>query len=273
MAAKKTALALVENPSAYLPSAQELQEVVEDLGDILSRRVFGVVTIAGGGAGVFKVKEPGAEEPTSGIQEIDCVVLASHLMNVRWGHDYGTRQQGERPICRSMDGETGIEEETGETHRCAECPYNQFGADGARKQCTNKRQLYIMREGDLLPILFALPPSALEAYNNYRILTRVTMRIPLYSLVTRITLKNKTSNNGSEYSTPVFTPIGKLPLDEAKRMEQFAKGIMEAAQRSGIAADDLADEGAAPAQAPAAAANAFVQVDDEDLPFPEQEGF
>ena len=100
-------LSIIENSAAYLPTEQDLQTVKEELGDILTRRIFGVVTIAGGGAGVFKVLEPGAEEPTSGVQSIDCVILASHLINVRWGHDYGARQDGERPACRSMNGEIG----------------------------------------------------------------------------------------------------------------------------------------------------------------------
>lgn len=262
---KTTALTLIENPSAYLPSAQELQDVMNDLGDILSRRIFGVVSIAGGGAGVFKVLEPGADEPTNGIQEIDCVILASHAVNVRWGHDYGTRQQGERPVCKSIDGKTGVEDATGEVHDCESCPYNQFSQDGGRKQCANKRQLYIMREGDLLPVLLTLPPSALKAYDNYRVMARLTLRTPMSALLTRITLKNKVSAQGSEYSSPVFTAIGKLPADESKRLEAWAKEIMQAAQRAGIDADDLSQDG----PAPATSGNSFVQVEDEDLPFPD----
>lgn len=265
MTKKTTALTLIENPSAYLPSAQELQDVLNDLGDILSRRIFGVVSIAGGGAGVFKVLEPGADEPTNGIQEIDCVILASHAVNVRWGHEYGARTQGERPACKSLDGKTGTEEDTGEVHNCDECPHNQFGANGERKACSNKRQLYIMREGDLLPVLFTLPPSALKAYDNYRVMARLTLRTPMSALLTRITLKNKVSAAGSEYSTPVFTPIGKLPADEAKRLEGWAKEIMQAAQRAGIDADDLTQEG----QAAPSSGGGFVQVEDEDLPFVE----
>ena len=96
-------LAIIENTAAYLPTAEDLKNVMDELGDIMSRKIFGVVTIAGGGAGVFKVLEPGAEEPTSGVQSIDCVILASHPINVRWGHDYGSREDGERPACRSMD--------------------------------------------------------------------------------------------------------------------------------------------------------------------------
>ena len=256
-------LAIIENTAAYLPTAEELQNVMDELGDIMSRKIFGVVTIAGGGAGVFKVLEPGAEEPTSGVQSIDCVILASHLINVRWGHDYGSREDGERPACRSMDGKTGVELETGETHDCDACPYNQFTEDGGRKVCTNKRQLYIMREGDLLPVLFALPPSALKAYDSYRVQATLTLRTPMSALLTRITLKSKKSGNGTEYSSPVFTAIGKLPLEESKRMTAFARQIMEAAQRAGIEAEDVSQE----AQQPAPAGGQFVQVDDDDLPF------
>ena len=256
-------LSIIENSAAYLPTEQDLQTVKEELGDILTRRIFGVVTIAGGGAGVFKVLEPGAEEPTSGVQSIDCVILASHLINVRWGHDYGTRQDGERPACRSMNGETGVEELTGEVHDCATCPHNQFGEDGTRKACTNKRQLYIMRENDLLPVLFALPPSALKAFDNYRVQASLTLRTPMYALLTRITLKTKKSGSGTEYSSPVFTAIGKLPLEDAKRTTAFAKQIMEAAQRAGIEAEDLSKD----AQEETAPGGGFVQVDDDEMPF------
>lgn len=254
------ALSLIEDSSKYLPTAEELQGVMDDLGDILSKRIFGVVTIAGGGAGVFKVLEPGAEEPTSGIQSIDCVILASHLTNVRWGHDYGTRTDGEPPVCRSMDGETGTEVESGEIHKCKTCPFNQFGENGERKGCTNKRQLYIMREGDLLPVLFSLPPSSLKAFDNYRVNARLTLRTPMSALLTRITLKNKKSANGTEYSSPVFTAIGKLPAEDAKRMEVYARQVVDAAQRAGISADEMQDDSPAPAP------GGYVQVD-EELPF------
>ena len=137
----------------------------------------------------------------------------------------------------------------------------QFGADGARKACGNKRQLYIMREGDLVPVLFALPPSALKAFDNYRVQAALTLRTPMYALVTKITLKNKVSNGGSEYSTPVFTAIGKLPVEEGKRMQAFAQQIMAAAQRAGINADEVTED------APPAPQSDFVQVDDEELPF------
>lgn len=253
-------LALVKDVSLYCPSAQELQEVGEELKGVLRRSMLGTVQIANGGACVFKVKEPGADEATGGVQAVEGVILCSHPMNAMWGHDYASRQEGELPLCRSMDGQTGILLETGEVRLCSECPYNQF-VDG-HKQCGNKRQLYIMREGDLVPILFSLPPTALKYFDQYLVRCRLTMRVPLFTVVTRITLRNVKSN-GNEYSVPVFTPVGKLPRDEATRMKNYAQAFAEAAQRSGIQADDLN----APPEDDPSGNPAFVEVTDEDLPF------
>ena len=260
---KSTALTVIEDSSKYMPSQQDIDTMMHDIGDIISRHIFGVVTIAGGCAGVFKVLEPGAEETMNGVQSIEGVILAAHKVNVRWGHDYGSRQQGEQPVCRSLDGVTGVVLETGETVQCESCPYNQYGENGQRKACSNKHQLYILREGDLLPVLFSIPPTSLKAYNNYRIRASVTMRCPMSALVTRITLKNEVNKNGNEYSTAVFTAVAKLPLEEGKRMEAFAAQIVDAAKRAGASADEIVNEGM---QAPPASGS-FVQVDDEDLPF------
>lgn len=255
-------LSLVQNPSLFLPSAEELAEVSEELKGVLKKSMLGTIQIANGGAGVFKVKEPGADEATGGVQAVEGVILCSHPTNVLWGNDYSARQEGEMPICRSMDGVTGTIMETGEVRVCSECPYNQF-VDG-HKQCSNKRQLYIMRENDLVPILFSLPPTALKFFDQYLVRCRLTMRVPLFTVVTRITLKNVKSGN-NEYSVPVFTPVGKLPREEAQRLSQYAQAFAQAAQKSGIQADDL---NAAPAEEAAnGAAGGFVQVDEEDLPF------
>ncbi|MBR2697815.1 MAG: hypothetical protein IKD53_11030 [Clostridia bacterium] len=253
-------LALVQNTAAYLPSAQELAEVSAELKGVLRRSMLGTIQIANGGAGVFKVKEPGADEATGGITAVEGVILCSHPTNTYWGHDYANRADGEAPICRSMDGVNGTILETGEVRVCADCPFNQF-TDG-RKQCVNKRQLYIMRADDLVPILFSLPPTALKYFDQYLVRCRLTMRVPLFSVVTRITLKNVKSQNGNEYSIPVFEPVGKLPREEAARMRDYAQAFAEAAQRNGITVDD-----AEPQQEAAQAAPAYVQVPDEDLPF------
>lgn len=259
MAIEKNELALVQDPGMFLPTTEELGEIMTDLKGVLTRSMLGTIQIANGGACCFKVKEPGADEATPGVQAIEGVILASHPTNVMWGRDFGHREPGELPVCRSMDGVNGTILETGEIRQCASCPHNQF-VDG-RKECSNKKQLYIMREGDLVPILFSLPPTALKYFDKYLVRCRLTMRVPMYSVVTRITLRNE-NKNGNEYSVPVFTPIGKLPKEQAFAVAQYAQEFAAAAQRSGIQADDLAPEAAEDSPD-------FVPVDMpvEDLPF------
>lgn len=261
MAIEKNALTVVKQPEVFLPAQEELTEIMSELKGVLTRSMLGTIQIANGGACCFKVKEPGADEATPGIQEIEGVILCSHPTNVLWGHDFSHREQGEMPQCRSMDGVTGTILETGEVRQCASCPHNQF-RDG-RKECTNKKQLYIMREGDLVPILFSLPPTALKYFDKYLVRCRLTMRVPMWSVVTKITLRNE-NNNGNEYSVPVFTPVGKLPKEEAQRLSVYAQEFAAAAQRSGIQADDLNTE---PAEASAPGQFTAVEVPDEELPF------
>lgn len=263
----KTELALIKNTDAYLPSAEVISETLDDLRDIMSRKLFGVISIAPAGAGTFKVLEPCADEVTNGISEIECVILASHPMNILWGKPFGERQKGERPICRSMNGDEGIDD-GGEIHNCADCPNNQFGEDGQRKKCSNKRQLYVLRQGDVLPMLLTLPPSALSAYDRYRGRVRLSLKRSMFSVLTHIKLTNKTSDlSHAEYSVPVFEAIGLLPEAEAKRVEEFARGIAASAQRAGIVADELSNEAEdADAGSAAPAAGGFTVVPDEDIP-------
>lgn len=276
MANEKTSLALIQDTSAYLPSVEELKEISEELKGVLTRSMLGTIQIANGGACCFKVKEPGADEATPGVQAIEGMILAFHPTNVLWGSDYGKREQGEMPKCRSMDGVTGVITETSEVRQCDSCPYNKF-VDG-RKQCTNKMQLYIMREGDLVPMLFSLPPTGMKFFNKYLVRCRLTERVPMFSVVTRITLKNEQGQSG-EYSVPVFTPVGKLPKEEAKRMSEYARAFADAAQRSGIQADDLTHEGMAePAPAEGGSPSeppqfTPVEIDPGDLPFAVENAF
>lgn len=263
----KTELAIIKDTASYLPSAEIIQETLDDLRDIMSRKLFGVISIAPAGAGTFKVLEPCADEVTNGVAEVECVILASHPMNILWGKPFGERQKGERPICRSMNGDEGVDE-SGEIHSCADCPNNQFGEDGQRKRCSNKRQLYVLRQGDVLPMLLTLPPSALSSYDRYRGRVRLTLKRSMFSVLTRIKLTNKTSDvSHAEYSVPVFEAVGLLPEAEAKRVEEFARGIADSAQRAGIVADELSNEAEdAEDISTAPASGDFTAVPDEELP-------
>ena len=268
-------LTVIKDSSLYLPNEDELREAIADLDGLIRPSTFGQISIAPAGAGTFNIREAGADEPTPGYREVFGVIMASTATNICWGNDFANREEGEQPMCRSFDGVTGIERDSGECHSCADCPRNQFDPDTGRKACANQRRLYIMRPGneenpgDLVPVIMTLPPSALKAFNDYRIYCRLTERVPMWALVTKITLQQKKSKNGkSTYSCPVFTPEARLDQAQAKKIEAMVVSIMAAAQRSGMMTDE---EAGVPMQAaPAVAPDGFTVVSTpDDLP----EGF
>jgi hypothetical protein len=240
MANKPTTLSIINDTTGLLPGAEDVKLILEDLGDLMtSRRIFGIIGIAGGDAGVFKVLEPGTEETIS-VMQIEGVIVMSHAINVRWGRSFAERSDNEKPACKALDGITGVDE-NGEIHDCATCPYNKYTTDGERKACMNRRQLYILRKGDIIPVLLTLPPSALRAYDNYRINLSVTMRKRMNGVVTRITLASKKNKKDIKYSAPVFDAVAEIPALEAQRIAQYTESIVRSAQKAGIDADEIVE--------------------------------
>ena len=58
---------------------------------------------------------------------------------------------------------------------CAKCRYNQFGSgESGGKACKNRRRIYILREGEVFPVLLSLPTGSLKEFTRYiqRLLSR-----------------------------------------------------------------------------------------------------
>lgn len=272
-------LAVVDTTKAMiLPPEGVLAEVIEELSD-MDRIPMGRIQIAGGGAGVFNVLEPGSEDPEP-VKDITGVILMSHACNAYWAGDFGSGED-KTPDCASMDGETGVVRETGEMLACKTCPYNQYGsADGGQgrgKACKNMRRLYILRPGDVLPMVLSLPPSALKAFDMYR--TRLTLGMKRgHSVLTKISLTKAQSSGGIAYSTPKFEATAALPLSEVERVRAYGEVMVKSAQRAGITSDDYVAatvDGAPSESAPAApeaapvpkpAQSGFMPIDMDELP-------
>ena len=282
MSNKIHALAVIDTSvHAIVPSEAVLAGVMEELSD-MDRIPFGRVKIAAAAAGVYNIVEPGADDEDP-VKEFEGVILMSHKCGAYWPDAFGTTEN-KNPACASMDGEEGMTQE-GEIFKCADCPYNQFGSakggDGKGKACKNMRRLYILREGDVLPLVLSLPPSALAAYDKYR--TRLTMGgKQSLAVMTKFTLTKAKNAQGTAYSVPQFEAVSVLPLAEVERVREYAAAMLKSAQKAGITADDynaaaVEDGGrvqtgtdsrmqnAKPAM-PVDAQSGFVQVDADELP-------
>lgn len=244
MATKMNQLAVIDHSNLLpiVPSAEDLAAIREELSD-MDRVPYGRIKIAAGGVNIFQVFEPGEEEATP-AQTVDGVIMLSHKSNGLWSKPFGSGDS-KMPDCSSVDGVYGTVTETGEGVECASCPYNAFGSakggEGRGKACKNMRRLYIMRRGDIFPMVLTLPPTALSAYDSYR--TKVMLgRKKMANVMTRISLKSAANKDGVSYSTPIFEAVGVLDGVEAAAMRAYSDALNSSAQRVGVTADDAPAE-------------------------------
>ena len=237
--------------------AEAIAEEMEGLGTIPYDRV----KIPSGGGAAFEIPTEDEDNPDV-AKEIVGIILDHHPVNSRWNGSYDGSD--EPPVCSSFDGKKGLVAETGELIECANCPHNQFGsaADGRGKACKNSHRLYILRQGNPVPLVLTLPPTSIKYVRDYIAKSIVLKGMRCYDAITKITLKKEKSADGIEYSRACFTFVDKLAPGQKAQTQEMAETI-----KANRAAIDKAEN-----QAEATASNdGFIDVpdsvNDEGLPF------
>lgn len=166
------------------------------------------IKIPAGGSTAFEV--PGDDgDDTQLVKEITGVILFNHPANAYYKDKYTGGSNP--PDCSSFDGKLGIGTPGGE---CINCPYNKFGSgDGKSKACKNRRMLYILREGELFPIILNLPVGSSASYKNY-VKHVLSKRTSLSRVVTTISLKKAMSDSNIAFSQAVFKMVRPLSEEE-----------------------------------------------------------
>ena len=259
----KMELATVDTKEMQIaPSPDALAIIINEMSD-MDTFPAGRIKVASGGLTALEVTEPGEDEGDV-VKAVEGVILTSSRVNAYWAAAMGSSED-KAPNCSSQDGVTGINRETGEALACATCHYNQFGTDanGRGKACKNMRQVFMLRPGDMLPLRFDVPPSGLQAFDNYR--TRLMLKGKSSNAVlTRIATTKRTNKDGTDYSAPVFEVVGALPLEELPSIRQYAEAFARAAGRATITQDDVRR---APREAVGAEGFVAVDVDIDEMPF------
>jgi hypothetical protein len=204
-----------------------------NLADALSEEMVGMdvsfdrIKIPSGGSTVFDV--PGdAPGEIDAVKEFAGVILYHHPLFSY----YRERFTGgnEAPDCGSFDGVTGVGDPGG---NCARCPLNQFGSgENGGKACKNKRRIYILREGELIPLLLTLPTGSLKEFSVYikRLLARGRKS---GAVVTRFSLKKVANAGGIAYAQAQFALARPLSSEELPYIEAMAEQVKQFAVRIG----------------------------------------
>ena len=141
------------------------------------------------------------------------------------------------PDCGSYDGVTGVGNPGGV---CAQCPLNQFGSgENGGKACKNKRRIFILREGELIPILLTLPTGSMKEFAVYvkRLLAKGKKSS---SVVTRFSLQKVQNSGGIAYSQAKFAVDRVLTDEEQRYISAMAEQVKAFASR--VAYDDAPGE-------------------------------
>ena len=187
-----------------------------NLNDALSEELSGLsgsferIKIPAGGTTVFEIPGENPDSPET-VKEFSAVILHHHPLNAYYTNKYTGGSNP--PDCGSFDGVTGIGSPGGE---CAKCPYNRFGSgENGAKACKNRRRIYLLREGEIFPLILSLPTGSLKDFTRY-IMRLLSKGKKSNSVVTKFTLKKATNNSGIAYSQAQFS------VDRDLTGEEFA---------------------------------------------------
>jgi len=193
---------------------------------------FDKVRIPAGGSTMWELDEGEVSK------EIDGVIVDHYPVNAYFENEY----TGEiaPPTCSSMDGKIGSGEPGG---TCTNCQLNKYGSaeDGKGKKCKNLRRLYILRSGEILPILITLPPTSIKNFSDYVSKKIVTKGMKTCDVVTTLSLVAEKSNTGIKYSKVAFVINRKLNEKEIATMRSFSESIKHTtrSERVEIVQDDI----------------------------------
>ena len=208
------------------------------LSDAMAEEMSGLsasferVKIPIGGGTVFEIPGDNPDEMDT-VKEIHAVILHQHPLNAFYVSKYTGGSNP--PDCGSYDGLLGVGNPGG---KCADCPNNEFGSgENGAKACKNRRRLYLLREGDIFPMILSLPTGSLKGF------TRYLMRIlPKYrssnAVVTRFTLKKAMSGTGIAYSQAQFSVARVLSPAEHELIAAMTEQVKGMSMNVGYDTDD-----------------------------------
>ncbi len=186
---------------------------------------FDRVKIPSGGGLAFEVPGDDVESPDM-VKEFKGVIVYHHPINVHYKEKFDGSSNP--PDCASVDGKFGMDSD-GEVIECSSCPNSKFGSadDKKGKACKQKRRIFVLREGEILPLILTLPTGSLQEFSTY-IMRLLNKGKKSNTVVTKFSLKKAQNKNGITYSQAIFTvdrPLTAQEMANISKMTEQVKAI------------------------------------------------
>lgn len=193
---------------------------------------FDRVTIPAAGGTTFEL--PG-ELPgeTDAAKEFTGVILYHHPLFAYYRERFNGGNNA--PDCGSYDGVTGVGTPGGS---CAKCPLSQFGSgENNGKACKSRRRVFLLREGELFPMILSLPTGSLREFSRYikRLLSKGRKS---NTVVTRFSLKKATNSSGIAYSQAAFGVDRVLSEEEQRLIQTLTEQVKAYSSTVGFDAEE-----------------------------------
>lgn len=190
------------------------------------------ITVPAGGGLFWLVKS--LDNPDGiPLKELTGVIVFQQRSRAFWAKGLGDGDAGTPPDCISNDCLVGIGTPGGS---CITCPKAQFGSDakgGKSQACSEKRVIFLLQAGKVLPTVMMIPPSSLKNLNTY-MLRLAQESMPYYAIETKVGLEKAQSGDGVGYSKVTFTPGARITGDAAAQIVEFSKLIKATFQSAPI---------------------------------------
>ena len=180
---------------------------------------FERIKVPSGGSVMFEVPGEDPNEPEA-VKEFSAVILYHHPLHAYYREKYTGGNNP--PDCGSFDGVYGEGDPGGE---CKKCRLNQFGtAENGAKACKNRRRLFVLREGEVFPMLISLPTGSLRELTRY-LKQLISKGRRSNSVVTKFSLAKAINAGGLAYSKAQFEVDRVLSQDEQAVIAKLSEQI------------------------------------------------
>lgn len=216
---------MMENRNFNLPTMSEGEgfsndELADDMDGLHLN--FQRVKIPAGGALQYEIPGEDPENPDY-TKYLEGVILFNHASCAYWLD--GEIDENTAPMCSAVDGKVGIGEPGG---TCAVCALNRFGTgeNGKGKACKNMRVLYLLRDGEYMPLQVTLPPTSIKPFNDFYSAAFASRRRGTCGSIVQLGLK-RIENGTNTYSVATFRKLYDFTGEQLVQVKVYADSFKE----------------------------------------------
>ena len=210
-----------------------------DFSSVISEEMEGLnafferIKMPSGDTTLFQIPSENPEEPEF-EKEFSAVILYHHPIRAYFKDKFTGASNP--PDCGSIDGIVGYGNPGGD---CKNCALNEFGTwENNAKACKERQRLYLLREGELFPVMLSLPTGSLREFSRYlmRLLSKGNKSC---DVVTKFSLVRATNKNGIAYAKAAFKMERKLTAEELSLIMRLSEQIKTLSGKIGFEDVDM----------------------------------